>query len=163
MIRCTRRFVALALPFLFAFPAGEAAAQAQTDRPEVVAGAKPVTVERIRVHGAHLEAGYTDHFGNHVDLVSTLGDGHLRLLDLDLARCHAARKRGGHRRDPDAGRAERLLRDPHHRGVDADGRDVRNVGQRPSRHLDTQDRGRIVQGRKRSQLLVIRSLPQIAS
>jgi transglutaminase-like putative cysteine protease len=26
---------------------------------------------KTTVHGAHLEAGYTDHFGNHVDLVST--------------------------------------------------------------------------------------------
>ncbi|MDX3924463.1 MAG: transglutaminase family protein [Shinella sp.] len=29
---------------------------------------------RTSVHGAHLEAGYSDHFGNHVDLVSTDAD-----------------------------------------------------------------------------------------
>lgn len=56
MIRRTRRFLALAVPFLLiAAPAAEAAGQAQTDRPEVVQGARPVTVERIRIHGKHLE------------------------------------------------------------------------------------------------------------
>lgn len=55
MIGYTRKFVVLAVPFLLALPIDDAAAQAQTDRPEVVAGAEPVTVERIRVHGAHLE------------------------------------------------------------------------------------------------------------
>ncbi len=29
---------------------------------------------KTTVHGAHLEAGYSDHFGNHVDLVSTEGE-----------------------------------------------------------------------------------------
>ena len=32
-----------------------AAAQVQTEVPPVVAGAKPVTVERIKIHGASLE------------------------------------------------------------------------------------------------------------
>jgi enterochelin esterase-like enzyme len=46
------RTTALALAALLAAPL---AAQVATDVPAVVAGAKPVTVERIRIHGASLE------------------------------------------------------------------------------------------------------------
>ena len=43
---------------------GLAAAQVQTEVPPPVAGAKPVTVERIKVHGAALEGNLE---GNAVD------------------------------------------------------------------------------------------------
>ena len=46
------RVGARTLLWTVACPAGDAAAQVQTDVPPPVAGAKPVTVERIKVHGA---------------------------------------------------------------------------------------------------------------
>ncbi len=56
MILRKQKYLITAVTFLLATAAApEAAAQAQTDRPEPVAGAEPVTLERIRVHGAHLE------------------------------------------------------------------------------------------------------------
>ena len=36
-----------------------ALAQVKTQPPPVVAGAKPVTVERIKIHGASLSSGHT--------------------------------------------------------------------------------------------------------
>ncbi|MFN8093832.1 MAG: alpha/beta fold hydrolase [Vicinamibacteria bacterium] len=57
----TKRLLATALTLAIA---AVAAAQVQTQVPPVVAGAKPVTVERIRIHGAALEGNLE---GNAVD------------------------------------------------------------------------------------------------
>jgi enterochelin esterase-like enzyme len=56
MIRHAKVIVALSALFSTAgVSADTALAQAETEIPPVVAGAKPVTVEKIRIHGAHLE------------------------------------------------------------------------------------------------------------
>ena len=52
------RFAALFLAALFGVLAGcwsPAAAQVETERPPVVDGARPVTIERVKVHSAAVE------------------------------------------------------------------------------------------------------------
>ena len=53
-MRTMKRFFAMTL-LLMTAPAYDAAAQLQTDVPAVVPGARPVTVDRIKVHGKSLE------------------------------------------------------------------------------------------------------------
>src|SRR5215470_5674706 len=54
MMRPMRRLLVLALGVAVGF-ASPLSSQVQTDVPAVVPGAKPVTVERIKIHGAALE------------------------------------------------------------------------------------------------------------
>ena len=65
MTRRTQVFAAFATALAVAgVSAGDAAAQATTERPPLVADARPVAVERIRIHGAHLEGNLE---GNEVE------------------------------------------------------------------------------------------------
>src|ERR1700694_6107052 len=54
MMKSTKLFLACAV-FLVIAPSSQSLAQVQTNVPDVVPGAKPVTVEHIKVHGAALE------------------------------------------------------------------------------------------------------------
>jgi S-formylglutathione hydrolase FrmB len=54
MMKSTKLFLACAIFFAIA-PAGQSLAQVQTIVPDVVPGAKPATVEHIRIHGTALE------------------------------------------------------------------------------------------------------------
>ena len=70
MIRLNRVFAALATTLGVAgAAAGTAAAQASTERPPPVAEAQPATVERIEVHGAHLEGNLEGNAADRVVLV----------------------------------------------------------------------------------------------
>ena len=54
-MRTTIRYASAALALAFALAPRGAAAQVPTDVPAPVEGAKPVTVEHIKIHGASLE------------------------------------------------------------------------------------------------------------
>jgi len=54
MMKSTKLFLACAIFFVIA-PASQSLAQVQTNVPEVVPGAKPATVEHIKIHGVALE------------------------------------------------------------------------------------------------------------
>src|ERR1039457_2265478 len=54
MMKSTKLFLACAV-FLAIAPASQSLAQVQTNVPPVVEGAKPATVEHIKIHGAALE------------------------------------------------------------------------------------------------------------
>ncbi len=67
---------------------------------------------------------------HHVDLIGALIDRHARIFEFHVERRLAARKGRRDRRDVDSAALERLARDAHHRGIYADGRDVRQAGHR---------------------------------
>src|ERR1019366_9844794 len=54
MMKSTKLFLACAIFFAIA-PASQSLAQVQTNVPDVVPGAKPATVEHIKIHGVALE------------------------------------------------------------------------------------------------------------
>ena len=59
-LRASARSAALAVAILLGMPA---AAQVETERPPVVAGAKPVTIERIKVHSPAIEGNLEGEIG----------------------------------------------------------------------------------------------------
>ena len=67
---------------------------------------------------------------HHVDFVGALFHSDASFFQLDLSRRHAARKRRCHGSDTDVCVPERAFRSADHRGIDTNGGNMRQIGQR---------------------------------